>query len=61
VLGGSVAVTVLFALLHLSETFRYWPALVAITVMAIATLSARLLSRGLIPAMVMHLGYDARR
>jgi len=56
--AGGVSVTVLFVALHLFETFRYWPAIVAITALAITALAARILGRGLVPAMAVHLGYN---
>ncbi len=55
--GGAV-VTVLFVLMHLFETFRYWPATVAVTLLAVGTLAARRMSGSLAPAVTFHGGYN---
>ncbi|HEY0155842.1 MAG TPA: CPBP family intramembrane glutamic endopeptidase [Thermoanaerobaculia bacterium] len=59
VAAGSAAATILFISLHLLETFAYWPATVAITVMALVTLGARVVTGSLVPAIAAHIGYNA--
>jgi membrane protease YdiL (CAAX protease family) len=55
---GAVVVTALFVLSHLTETFRYWPATVAVTVVGIGTVLARTASRSLGPAVALHASYN---
>jgi membrane protease YdiL (CAAX protease family) len=58
--AGSVAlVTILFVGIHLTETRTYWPAIIAVTAMAIAAAMARLKTGLLGPAIAAHLGYNA--
>lgn len=58
-LGGAIGVTVLFVLVHLFETLRYWPATVAVTLLAIVAVSLRLYYRSLAPAIALHAAYNA--
>lgn len=51
-------VTLLFIGLHLSEAFAYWPALAAISLLAIGTMAARIVARSVGPAIVMHGAYN---
>jgi membrane protease YdiL (CAAX protease family) len=59
VVKGGVVVTVLFVLLHLAETWHYWPGTVAITTMAVATLFARMRTRSLAAPIALHFAYNA--
>lgn len=56
--ASAIAVTVLFVLLHLFETFRYWPATVAVTLLAVGALAARRSTGSLWPAVTFHWGYN---
>ncbi|HJX26769.1 MAG TPA: CPBP family intramembrane glutamic endopeptidase, partial [Thermoanaerobaculia bacterium] len=56
--AAAVAVTVLFVLLHLPETINYWPAIVAVSMLAIGTLAARQRTGSLFPAAALHLTYN---
>lgn len=56
--AGAIIVTVLFIAMHLFETFRYWPAIVAVTLLAIGAMAARRLTDSLAPAMTFHAGYN---
>lgn len=58
-IAGPIATAVLFVAMHLFEAWVYWPAIVTITVLAVGTYLARKLSGSLIPAMAMHLAYNA--
>jgi len=51
-------VTVTFVLLHLSETRSYWPALVAIAIMALALVAVRIRSGSIGPAIMLHAYYN---
>jgi membrane protease YdiL (CAAX protease family) len=51
-------VTVTFVLLHLSETRSYWPALVAIAIMALALAAVRVRSGSIGPAIMLHAYYN---
>jgi membrane protease YdiL (CAAX protease family) len=57
--AGAVIVTVLFVASHLPETIHYWPATVAISLMAVAALTARRATGSLFPAMACHAGYNS--
>ena len=50
--------TIFFWLLHLPETIRFWPAMLAILVLALLTLSQRLRSEAIGPAVALHAGYN---
>jgi membrane protease YdiL (CAAX protease family) len=51
-------VTVTFVLLHLSETRSYWPALVAIAIMAMALAAVRIRSGSIGPGIMLHAYYN---
>jgi membrane protease YdiL (CAAX protease family) len=51
-------VTVTFVLLHLFETRSYWPALVAIAIMALALAVLRVRSGSIGPAIMLHANYN---
>ncbi len=54
---AAVCVTVLFTGMHLTETFGYWPAVVAILCLSITTLMVRL-RRGVLAGAVLHASYN---
>lgn len=56
--AASLVVTGLFVLVHLPETGAYWPAILAIGLVGVGTLAARLLSRSLAPAIALHAAYN---
>ena len=55
---GAALVTIIFVLMHIFETFRYWPATVAILMLALATLAVRLRTGSLGPPLVLHAAYN---
>ena len=55
---AAVVVTVLFVVLHLVETWRYPPALMAIGAMGLAALFVRVRYGSLVPAMCLHAAYN---
>lgn len=55
---AAIAVTVIFIVMHLFETASYWPATVAVAMMAMATLMARLRTGSLAAAAVVHFAYN---
>jgi membrane protease YdiL (CAAX protease family) len=57
--GAAVAVTLLFALLHLTETGLYWPAILAVTTLAAVTMAARIRTRSLGTSVAVHAAYNA--
>ncbi|HJQ38947.1 MAG TPA: CPBP family intramembrane glutamic endopeptidase [Thermoanaerobaculia bacterium] len=57
--GGAIGVTVLFVLLHLFETLHYWPATIAVTLLATVAVCLRLYYRSLAPAVALHAAYNA--
>jgi membrane protease YdiL (CAAX protease family) len=52
-------VTVLFSLFHLPETISYWPAILAVTIMAVIAMAVRLKARALGPSVALHAAYNA--
>lgn len=58
VLAASILVTVLFLLLHLSETVHYLPALLVQALFASAAIVARIATRSLLPSIVLHATYN---
>jgi membrane protease YdiL (CAAX protease family) len=56
---SATTVTVLFSLFHLPETISYWPAIIAVTIMAVIAMVVRLKTRSLGPAMALHAAYNA--
>lgn len=56
--AAGIVVTVLFFALHLPETIGYWPGMLAILVVSVVTLLARLRTGSLVPSMAAHFGYN---
>lgn len=56
--AASVLVTGLFVLVHLPETGAYWPAIVAIGLVGVGALVARIRSHSLAPAIALHGAYN---
>lgn len=56
---SATVVTVSFALFHLPETITYWPAIIAVTIMAVIAMTVRLKARALGPAVALHAAYNA--
>lgn len=56
---SAATVTVLFSLFHLPETISYWPAIIAITIMATIAMTVRIRTRALGPAVALHAAYNA--
>ncbi len=55
---SGLIVTVVFVALHALEISGYWPALLAITTLALAALYARIKTNSLAPAIVLHASYN---
>jgi membrane protease YdiL (CAAX protease family) len=55
---AALAVTVLFVGLHLPYVARYWPAALALTLMALFLLALRLRSGSLLPGIAAHCAYN---
>ena len=58
VIGGGIATTFLFVLLHVPEVMYYWPAALGITAIAIAALVMRLRTAAVGPAVATHFAYN---
>lgn len=56
--GGGIAVTALFIILHVTEAVHYWPALIGISSLAGATLWIRLRTGAVGPAIAAHFSYN---
>jgi len=56
---SAIIVTGIFALFHIPETGSYWPAILAITIMAVLVMVVRLRYGSLGPAVAMHMAYNA--
>jgi membrane protease YdiL (CAAX protease family) len=56
--GAAVLTTFIFWALHLGETARYWPAMIAIAILALVALWNRLRSSAIGPAVAVHIGYN---
>ena len=56
---SATAVTVLFSLFHLPETISYWPAIIAVAIMAVIAMTVRLRTGSLGPAVALHAAYNA--
>jgi membrane protease YdiL (CAAX protease family) len=56
---AGIVVTLLFFALHLFETAGYWPSMVAILMLSVATLAARLRTGSIVSAMALHAAYNA--
>ena len=59
VTAAGVVVTTLFFVLHLFEAVRYWPAMVAILTLSVATLGVRLRTGSVVAATAVHAAYNA--
>ena len=57
-LWAAVLSTGIFWVLHISEMIHYWPAMVAIALLALVALSQRLKFGAIGPAVAVHLGYN---
>jgi membrane protease YdiL (CAAX protease family) len=57
-LPAACVVTILFVILHLTETYHFWPAIVAISILGLAALFARISTNSLVPAIVVHGAYN---
>lgn len=57
-LAAAGMVTFAFVIVHISEMLTYWPAWVAIGLVASTTLFFRLKTRSLVPAICVHAGYN---
>jgi membrane protease YdiL (CAAX protease family) len=55
---AGIIVTLVFVLVHASETLGYWPAWVGVALLASAALLVRLRTRSLMPAIGVHAGYN---
>ena len=55
---AAITVTLLFFLLHLFETIHFWPAMVAIALLSVATLLVRVRTGSTIASMVLHAAYN---
>ena len=58
-IAAGIVVTALFVCMHLLESGRYPPAIVAIATLGAACLVARVLSGSLVPPIAMHMAYNA--
>ncbi|MEP7069012.1 MAG: CPBP family intramembrane glutamic endopeptidase [Usitatibacter sp.] len=58
-LRAGIVVTLLFVAMHLTQVAGYTPALFAIGAMGIAALVVRIVSGSVVPAILLHLGYNA--
>ncbi len=56
---AGVVVTLLFVASHVTEARGYWPAWIAISVLAVAALAVRVRSGSLLPPVVLHTSYNA--
>ncbi|HUR81601.1 MAG TPA: type II CAAX endopeptidase family protein [Thermoanaerobaculia bacterium] len=56
--AAGIVVTILFFVLHLPETYGYWPAMLAIVIFSVVALCARLRTGSLVPAVAAHAGYN---
>lgn len=56
--GAAVLTTFLFVLMHVTEMVYYWPAVISITGLALATLWLRLRFAAIGPAIAAHFGYN---
>ncbi len=56
--ASAVTVSVVFFLFHLAETIAFWPAMVSIAILTIATIGSRLLTNRLGPPVAMHTAYN---
>ncbi len=56
---SATTVTVLFSLFHLPETVSYWPAIIAVTIMAVIAMTVRLKTGSIGPSIALHAAYNA--
>lgn len=56
--AATIASTALFVVLHLADTWHYWPGIVVITLMALLTLAARLKTGSLVTSWAVHAAYN---
>ena len=56
--AAALFVSGVFVLLHLTEVLFYWPALIAIMTLTVATLAARLMTGSVVAAMALHAAYN---
>jgi membrane protease YdiL (CAAX protease family) len=56
---AAIIVSVVFILLHVPETMHYWPALIAVSALAIGVLATRLVTGSVVAAMALHAAYNA--
>lgn len=56
---AAVLSTLIFWLLHITETIYFWPSMIAIALFAVAALWIRLHARAIGPAVAVHFGYNA--
>jgi membrane protease YdiL (CAAX protease family) len=54
-----VAVSLIFVALHVPEASAYWPALIAIGLVALATMAVRIAADSLGPAIALHAAYNS--
>jgi membrane protease YdiL (CAAX protease family) len=55
---AGIVVSIVFIMLHIPETMHYWPALVAVSALAAATLAVRLITGSLFTSMALHAAYN---
>ena len=55
---STAIVTTIFIALHISEAIHYWPAWVAISMLAVITILLRIRTRSLLPAVAAHFSYN---
>jgi len=58
VIPAGAIVTLLFFALHLGETMHFWPAMIAIATLSVATLLARVRTGSVVASMVLHAAYN---
>jgi membrane protease YdiL (CAAX protease family) len=56
--AAALIVSLLFVIVHVTETLAYWPAWVAVGLMACAAVFFRIRSESLLPAIGAHAGYN---
>jgi membrane protease YdiL (CAAX protease family) len=56
--AAGIVVSLVFIMLHIPETMHYWPALVAVSALAVATLAMRLITGSVFTSMALHAAYN---
>jgi membrane protease YdiL (CAAX protease family) len=56
--AAGIVVTVVFIGMHIPETMHYWPALIAVSALAAATLAIRLITGSVFTSMALHAAYN---